>query len=255
MRHGEPMFKFGGPRDSLSYGPPAPTQMGGSESSLKDIFWQPDATRSVTWVYLMGGQFRVFTFMGDLALGRDSPTTMILYQPPSLYVLQELAVLSSSYARLAGSTQVNAFSGNRMLSGDCDRWQQDVVRQQRTDAVLAVSTDTYTRRFSKPLTTAYQLSALGQPTAGTAELLAVLAVRPSELAVEPMDDDTSNVRFRLRLQMAAIDSLTGESVQADTVRRFVTSREMIRTDGWISFAETLALRPGLRASTTLRRTG
>ena len=245
MRHGEPLLKFGGPPDSLSYGPPTPVQIGGSESSLKDIFWQPDATRSLTWVYLMGDQFRVFTFMGDLALGRNSPSTMILYQPPSLYVLQQLAALSSSYARLAGSTQVNAFSGNRMLSGNCDRWYQDVVRQQRSDAALAVTTDTYRRRFSKPLTVAMQFSAIGQPTAGTGQLLAVLAIPASELAAEPVEDDSGSVRMMINLQMAAIDTTTGVAVQVDTVRRLVSKRQMVREGAWISLAAVLPIKTGL----------
>jgi hypothetical protein len=246
MRHGEPMLKFGGSPDSLSYGPPTPTQIGGRESSLRDIFWQPDATRSVTWVYLMGGQLRVFTFMGHLALGRNSPSTMILYRPPSLDVLQQLAALASSYARLAGSTQVNAFNGNRRLSGDCDRWYQDVVRQQRSDAAVAVTTDTYVRRFSKPLTAALQFSAIGQPTAGTGKLLAVLAMRASELAAEPVEGDSSAVRFAVNIQMAAIDSMTGEAVQIDTVRHFVTTRQLVREGAWISFAAILPLKPRLR---------
>jgi hypothetical protein len=246
MRHGEPLYKFGGSPDSLSNGPPMETQIGGLESSLKDIFWEPDPTRSMTWVYLMGGQLRVFTFMGYMALGRNSPSTMILYQPPRLDVLQQLAALSSSYARLAGATQVNAFSGSGILSGGCDRWYQDVVRQQRSDAALAVTTDTYVRRFSKPLTTAMQLSAIGQPTAGTGKLLAVLAMRASELAAEPVEGDSSSVRFALNIQMAAIDSMTGEAVQIDTVRHFVTARQLVREGAWISFAAILPLKPGLR---------
>ena len=87
---------------------------------------------NVTWVYLIGGQLRVFTFMGHLALGLNNPSTMILYKPPNLDVLQQLAALSSSYARLAGATQWNAFSSNRhACPASCDRWYRDVVRQQR----------------------------------------------------------------------------------------------------------------------------
>ena len=46
---------------------------------------------------------------------------MILYQPPNYDVMQQLAALSSSYARLAASTQWNAFTKNSVVPGECER--------------------------------------------------------------------------------------------------------------------------------------
>ncbi len=64
----------------------------------------------MTWVYLIGGQLRTFTFLGSQALGSDSPSTLIVSSPPNLDVLQQLSALSASYARLAGVTQWDAAS-------------------------------------------------------------------------------------------------------------------------------------------------
>ena len=227
MRHGEPMYTFGGAADSLSleYGQ---AMRDSRESSLKNIFWNPDSTRNVTWVYLIGGQLRVFTFMGHMALGLNNPSTMILYKPPNLDVMLQLAALSSSYARLAGATQWNAFSNNRLVPAECQRWYRDVVRQQRGDAAVAVTTDTYLRRFSKPIEASLQIAALGQPSAGTGELLAVIAVRTQALMAEPVPGDSNAVVFRVRLQLAAIDSLTGEAVRADTVRTIRATRQSMQ---------------------------
>lgn len=261
MRHGEPMYRLGGSGDSLSYGPtnrdnklfegnyadpPTPTQLSGWDPSLKDVFWTPDATRNVTWVYLIGGQLRVFTFMGHSALGRNSPSTMILYQPPNLDVMLQLAALSSSYSRLAGSTQWNAFSSDNAVPGSCERWYRDVIRQQRSDAAVAVTTDTYLRHFAKPIEASLQISALGQPSAGTGELIAVIAVRTLGLQAEPVPGDSNSVLFRVRLQLAAIDSLTGEAVRADTVRKIVASRALTETNAWITVLTMLRLKPGLK---------
>ena len=97
---------------------------------------------------------------------------------------------------------------------------------------------------------------MGQPTSGTGELLAVLAVRPTELAAELVEGDTNAVRFAVRMQMAAIDSLTGESVQMDTVRRFVRRGDGARRDAWVSFCDQDARSgPGLaRCGCRLSRT-
>ncbi len=173
------------------------------------------------------------------------PSTLIVNTPPNLDVMLHLAALSSSYSRLAAQTQWNAFGGS-IIPGSCQQWYRDVVREQRNDAAVAVSTDTYLRRFAQPLAAAIQLSAMGQPATGTGELLAVLGIRTSELAGQPVAGDTGAVRFVVRLQVAAIDSLTGESVRADTVREFLGTADMVQRHAWLTFITKLAIRPGLK---------
>ncbi len=273
MRHGEPLSQLGGDYAAPRYGAsnrgnPAlsnrydpgflrsesnilttATSAPGPATAYRAL---PPATpariafeRSVTWVYLIGGQLRVFTFVGHQALGSNTASTLIVNVPPNLGVLQQLASLSASYARLAGEAERSAFGGS-VIPLPCQRSYLEVVGRQREDAAVAVKTDTYLRRFAHPLPAAIQFSAMGQPTQGTGELLAVLAVRASELAGEAVPGDTDAVRFVLRLRVAAIDSLTGESVRMDTVRQFLSTTEMVQRDAWLSFITKLPLRPGLR---------
>lgn len=255
MRHGAPLQQFGGAVDTVvarQVGRLARAAPTGSESgpaaapfsSMDPALMAPNPDRNVTWVYLIGGKPRVFTFLGHQALGSNVPSTLIVQTPPNLDVMLALATWSSDYFRLASQTQWNAFNGP-LIPGSCERSFREVVREQREDAAVAVRTDTYLRRFAKPLTAAIQFSAIGQPAAGTGRLLAVLAVRANDLAAEPVEGDSSEVRFAVRVQMAVIDSLTGESVQIDTVRSFVTTRQLARAGAWNSFAVVLPLKPGL----------
>ena len=252
MRHGEPLQQFGGAVDTLTVMQRGALALRDASSApaaapfsaMNPSLMAPNPDRNVTWVYLIGGKPRVFTFLGHQALGSNVPSTLIVHTAPNLDVMLQLAMWSSAYFRLASQTQWNAFNG-ALVPGSCQKWFLDVVREQREDAAVAVRTDTYLRRFAKPLTAAIQFSAIGQPTAGTGVLLAVLAVQASELTLEPVEGDTDALGFAVRVQMAAIDSLTGESVQLDTTRHFVTTRELVRAGAWISFAAQLALSPGL----------
>ena len=262
MRHGEPLYQFGGSADSLSYsarGRASPSLGNNYDASRQRLLYAsappfasmnpglmaPNPDRNVTWVYMMGGRLRVFTFLGHQALGSGTPSTLIVNAPPNLDVMLHLAALSSSYARLAGQTQWNTF-GDALVPGSCQRWYRDVVREQRNDAAVAVNTDSYLRRFAKPLPAAIQFSAMGQTAAGTGELVVVLAIQTNELTGEPVPGDSGAVRYAIRLQVAAIDSLTGEAVRADTLREFLGTADMIEHHAWLTFITTLPLRPGLR---------
>lgn len=270
MRHGDPLYALGGYPET-NEGQPLP----GANSYLYSRYDQVNrvtlaqpattqlnrpadptvitsgalltADRNITWVYLIGGQLRAFTFLGSQALGSNTPSTLIVSSPPNLNVLQQLSALSSDYARLAGVVQWDAAFGGSVIPTTCQRAYLDVVSRQREDAAVAINTDTYLRRFSKPLTTAVQLSAIGQPADGTGLLLAALAIKTGGLATEPVPGDTSMVQFSVRVQVAAIDSLTGESVRMDTVRQFTQgAREMAQGNAWVSFLMRLPIPPGLR---------
>jgi GWxTD domain-containing protein len=224
MRHGEPIYRLGGEADTTG------------------LLVEPD--RNVTWVYLIGGQLRVFTFLGHQALGSNSASTLVVNAPPNLDVVLQLSALSSEYAQFAGVAQFQA-AGGSMVPLQCQRAYLDVIDRQRDDAAVAVRTDTHLRRFARPLTAALQLSALGQPAEGTGEMVAVIAVRTTELASAPAPAEDSVVRFVLRVQAAAIDSLTGEAVRLDTLRQFVTTRDMVQRNAWLSFIAKLPIRPGM----------
>lgn len=259
MRHGEPLYRLGG--DTASATGEA-TDRGSDKMSESDAqaarreitgtirpliadmteirFLDPD--RNVTWVYLIGGQVRAFTFLGHQALGTNSASTLVVSAPPNLAVTLQLSELSPAYARLAGVAQ----SGGTMIPMQCQRAYLDIIDQQRVDAGVAVTTDTYLRRFSRPLNAAIQFATLGQAANGTGLLLTVVGIRTGELVGEPVPGDSGLTSFAVRLQMAAIDSLTGEAIRRDTVRTVVTKRALVEQDAWITLVTAMPLEQGLR---------
>ena len=214
-------------------------------TSLDPSLMGPNPDRNVTWVYLMGGKVRAFTFLGHQALGSNNPSTLIVYTPPNLDVLMQLSQVSSTYARLASQIQWSAM-GSTLVLGPCQRWYLDVVREQREAAGVAVTTDTYLKRYSKPLPASIQFASLGQTAKGSGLLLTVLALRTRDLEGMPVEGDPASVRFDVRLQIAAIDSLTGESVRLDTVRTVETTRQLVDSDAWVTLVTAMHLEPGLR---------
>lgn len=261
MRHGEPLYQFGGSPDTLSYLATnrAYPQLDAYDAtvmrqvstsfapftSLSPSLMGPNPDRNMTWVYLMGGRMRAFTFLGHQALGTNAPSTLVVSSPPNLDVLLQLSQVSPSYARLANHIEWGALGGSMVL-GSCQAWYLDVVREQRAAAAEAVTTDTYLRRFTKPLHAAIQFATLGQVTNGSGLLLTVLGVRTSELVGEPVEGDTGAVSFRVRIQIAAIDSVTGEAVQVDTVRTAITTRALVDQRAWVSFITAMPLEAGMR---------
>ena len=261
MRHGEPLYEFGGAPDTLSYWATnraysrlddfdATRQRQISTSlapftSLSPSLMGPNPDRNTTWVYLMGGKMRAFTFLGHQALGTNSPSTLVVYSPPNIDVLMRLAQVSSLYARLANHVEWNALGGTMVL-GPCQPWYLDVVREQREAAAEAITTDTYLRRFTRAVSAKIQFASMGQVDKGTGLLLTVIAVRADELAGTPIPGHPDSVSFAVRVQIAAIDSLTGEAVQIDTLRSVTTTTAMVEQHVWISLLTTMPLKRGQR---------
>lgn len=199
------------------------------------------ADRNVTWVYNIGGQIRAFTFQGHVALGSGHPTTLIVGQAPNLDVLLQLSSYSSSYTKLAGSVQQRLLHDN-MIPLSCTRAYRDVIREQQEGAAVAVRTDSYRRRFEKPVSSMMQLATIGQPSAGTGEVLVAVGVKMDDLEESAGASNEEKAGYVIRVELAAIDSVSGEAVTVDTVRRFLARRE---ASGWMSFVTTMPLRPGL----------
>ena len=261
MRHGEPLYEFGGAPDSLSYlatnrAYPRLDDFDATRlrqistnltpfTSLSPSLMHPNPDRNTTWVYLMGGKMRAFTFLGHQALGTNSPSTLVVYSPPNLDVLMQLAQVSSLYARLANHIEWNALGGTMVL-GPCQPWYLDVVREQREATAEAITTDTYLRRFTKGVGAQIQVASMGQVDNGTGLLLTVIGVRTDELVGTPVPGHSDSVSFAVRVQIAAIDSLTGEAVQIDTLRSVTASQGMVERHAWISLLTTMPLKRGLR---------
>lgn len=256
MRHGEPAWIFNGFADSV--GPVAANREsaafdGGAQrritataapfASLNPGLMGPNTEANMTWVYLIQGKVRAFTFLGHQALGSNVPSTMVVSLPPNLDVLLALGQVSPSYSRLASMMQWNSVGGSATPLS-CQTWYREVVREQREGAAVAVKTDTYLRRFDKPINAAIQFATLGETGNGSGLLLAVVAVRAAQLTFTPMRSGTG-VQAEVRIQLAAMDSLTGEAVRMDSVRTLVSAQPIGKEDAWLQFVTTMPLRPGL----------
>ena len=260
MRHGEPLYQFGGDtalqatkatgRQSggvMDKYDPQLTRAAATSMGLVEIpesrVTQPFKDRNITWVYMMEGQLRAFTFMGHVALGTAHPTTLIVYMPPNLDVLLRLAALSPSYAQLAGMTQSYGATGGGMIPLTCQPEYRDIVAEQQHGADVAVHSDSYLELFAHPIGASIQLAAVGQPALGTGELVAAIGLRIEDLQEVAGAGDASRAAYAVRVRIAAIDSVTGEVTTSDTVRRFVGPRAQT---GWLPFIATLPILRGYK---------
>ncbi len=199
------------------------------------------ADRNVTWVYNLGGQIRAFTFQGHEALGTSHPSTLIVGRAPNLDVLLQVGSYSESYIKLANAVEQRLLHDN-MIPLSCTRAYRDVIREQQEGAAVAVRTDSYERRFKKPISSMIQVAAMGQPSSGTGEVLVAVGVKMNELEEVAGTSNGGKAGYIVRVELAAIDSIRGEVISVDTVRRFLARREQ---SGWLSFVTTMPLRPGL----------
>ena len=199
------------------------------------------ADRNVTWVYNLGGQIRAFTFQGHEALGTSHPSTLIVGRAPDLEVLLQVGSYSESYVKLANAVEQRMLHDN-MIPLSCTRAYRDVVREQQEGTAVAVRTDSYQRRFKRPISSTIQVAAMGQPSSGTGEVLVAVGVKMNGLEEAPGASNAEKAGYVVRVELAAIDSIRGEAISVDTVRRFLARREQ---SGWLSFVTTLPLRPGL----------
>lgn len=249
MRHGEPLMAVGGvqPQDMRNIMTPDGTggftvtsanPAGGAppvSDGMAGLPTSPDPTYS-TWVYLIGGQPRIFTFQPNPALGTDTPSTLVLNQVPNLDMLLRLESTMPGFSRLAGLVQfyeMQQQTGSRLaIPLTCQRPVIEAIAEQRDGAATAVRTDSYLRRMREALDVALQAYAIGQPSLGTGQLLVAFAVPASGLVPDPTFDDPNHQRYLVRVEAAIIDTLSGNAVRQDTTIGYLVPR-ISATSGWL----------------------
>ena len=247
MRHGEPIMRLGGAFSGEQGGYTAESveAIGAATEAVSDPWGITPfrLDRTTTWVYLLKGEVRVFSFYGHDAMGTHRATTLFLHRPPITDVLLQLMTVSPTYARMAGLAQFAQMNATASaLPNQCMPAYQQVVQEQRDGTAIAVSTDTYLRRFDQPVKAAMQVFAMGQPHNGSGQLVAALAVETAGL-VEDSTSDTLTARYRVQIEIAAIDSLTGRSVRTSRWRTVERARSDSAT--WRQWIIALPLEPGL----------
>lgn len=253
MRHGEPIMQLGG---ALSGEQGGYTATDGSVGGILGpaTFGQEGESdprginpyrldRNTTWVYLIEGTLRVFSFYGHPTMGTHRATTLFLHRPPITDVLLQLMTVSPTYASMAGQAQFAQMNATGLAQIDqCMPAYQRVIQEQRDGTAIAVSTDTYLRRFDHPLEAAMQVFAMGQPHNGSGQLVAALAVETADL-MEDSTSDALTARYRIQIEIAAIDSVTGRSVRTSRWRTVERARGDSAT--WRQWIISLPLEPGL----------
>ncbi len=230
MRHGEPYIAVGG------------VQFNGdrSQGAAQEA---ASSSQYATWVYFIEGMPRFFNFQPNGALGSNQAGTMVLNEIPNLDAVLRLANFSPEYARLAGLLQFYQISRGSVIPVNCQAPVRQVIREQREGAEAAVRTDTYLRRMATQLPVSVQLYAMGQPGKGSGQLLVAVALSTRELL--PSSSDGQLERFAMKIEVAAIDSVSGNVLRRDTTMTFSAPRGQPR-DGWMAALMTMPLGPGQR---------
>lgn len=248
MRHGEPLLAVGGVQpgdmqnimsaDGTGGFTVASANPGGAApiaDGMSGLPTTPDPTYS-TWVYLIGGQPRIFSFFPNPALGTDTPSTMLLNQVPNLDMLLRLENTMPGFSRLAGLVQFyemqSGIGGRLAVPLTCQRPVIEAIAEQRDGAAKAVRTDTYLRRMKMPLNVALQAYAIGQPSLGTGQLLIAFALPAEALLADSSFGSEEHTRYLVRVEAAIIDTVTGDAVQRDTTVGYLVPRTAPAT-GWL----------------------
>lgn len=248
MRHGEPLLAVGGvqPDDMRNVVSPDgtgrfsaaiadPTATPVVADGLSGVPTTPDPTYS-TWVYMIAGTPRIFTFFPNPALGTDAPSTMLLNQVPNLDMLLRLEGTMPGFSRLAGLVQFYEMQqnngGSLAIPLTCQRPVINAIAEQRDGAATAVRTDSWLRRMQTPLDVSLQAYAIGQPSRGTGQLVVAFAIPAEALVADASFDDPDRSRYFVRVEAAVIDSVTGDAVQRDTTMGYLVPKSA-PLSGWL----------------------
>lgn len=187
--------------------------------------------RQEVWQYLVDGESRLLYFSGSLALGRRTPSTLYSYIPLQPTLLHRVAVIDPRYREVAYAVEGAMAGLRRGLPVACMAASSRLRRESRQAMAASVRSDSYTLLYPQPLDPIIQISAVGQPPAGTGRLLVVFAIPGERLTPQPLDD--GRVRYRIGLRISAVDRTHNVIRGLDTLRAFV-ARDTLPAGAWLS---------------------
>jgi hypothetical protein len=97
-----------------------------------------------------------------------------------------------------------------------------MVAHVRADIETAVTHDSYTLLFRRPLDAVLQTFAMGRPSADAGRIVVVFAADGARLVPDSAGSGASGFAYPLTLRVAAIDSATGAVHLTDTTRTFIS---------------------------------
>ncbi len=236
MRHGEPWARRypAGTSAFADLDPGQATARSGNETAdglepfrpsvLGEDERMNDIHGSEVWLYWFEGAPRVFFFAGGDELGRGRPTTLYTTPPLDVDLMWVLSGLDPSFGRVAARLQSASMAPSRAVpSNRCFDAVQEMIAHVRGDVQTAVTHDSYTLLFRRPLHAVIQTFAIGRPSGATGSILAVFAADGSALVPDPARSSPGRFVYPLTIRISAIDSATGVVHETDTTRTYVTT--------------------------------
>lgn len=175
-----------------------------------------DARANESWLYYLDGERRVYSFEGSKALGTAAPTTLVSEPLPDEDYLWARGELDPAYNRVA-----HELDRHSAVPFNCRRAVRELALQERSNARLGLTTDSYVRLFRRQLEPVVQTYALGRPDLGTGYILVVFALPGQQLAAHHDSAGPSGVWYPVSARLGAADSASHFAVSLDTVRNYL----------------------------------
>ena len=186
---------------------------------------------NASWVYHRPGSDMVFHFLEAHFDGSSGATALVTALPRSMFASRcgvdaRLCMLSTQRGPLAPEVLVR----------ERDRARASIQK--------GTTTDWYARTFGHALNAVVQLYGMpGLAGEEMGELLAVVAIPAGKLAPPIIDTVTGKRIYEVRVQVIALNGESGVRLDADSTRRFVSSRDL-GADAFVSATTELQVPPG-----------
>ncbi len=230
MRHGEPDLRAVATAEPPDKQNPRKTKTRPNES----------------WKYVtpLGGL--MFHFCGSFALGTQAATTLVEMLPLTPEMIGPRSGFDRRFAALEGQlVEFRTLVGNTPSA--IRRLAESLVLTGKHDIQVGLSTDEFPVDYAKHIGARAQFFAVGQPAAGTSEVLAVFAFDGEDLT--PTALPQGGVVYPIALRLIATNA-QGQFHRVDTTRYF-RSAETLRSGQYLSGLESLPLPAGTRNVTLL----
>ncbi len=218
MKHGQP-FAGLAPVLSSELEPERDlSQVGGDPQGQEEIRLAESMSRTEIWIYWIEGAWRVLTFRGSNALGRNAATTLSSFLPPqNAGAWLTLAAYLPEYQ--AAANQVANYHGIQPIT--CLSDVRDAIAHHRVDANVGIDTDSDMPPITEPWNASTRFFGLGHGDDGTNRALITFALPLDKMRGDSLAE--GRVTRQARFRIVAYRPVDGARVELDTTRTFITT--------------------------------
>ena len=203
-----------------------------SAAGLGEAPDRPNGPAGESWIYGLGGEWRILQFRGSVALGMYAATTMTQRVPaewlddPGV----EATIPGLTYGQLAKridkeeSSPMRKALRDNMNATSCDKEAVAAAAQTRADEHLFLNRDTDTPPDLRPSNSVVQAFALGIADDQSGEALLSFAIASEVLRSDV--DDSGVFEYSVAFRVVAYDKAHDRTVTVDTVRRFARAQPL-----------------------------